>query len=89
MRQVAPGDKVTHVGELAGADERAVLWIPGDGDAPILSVSAGEEEPLERYQTANAGLHYLLWRNVRLMGEAGYDIERERTGFTLGTVLAF
>jgi hypothetical protein len=62
-------------------------WI--DGDAPIISVSAGEEEPLERYHTANAGLHYLLWRNVRLMGEAGYDIERERTRFTLGTVLAF
>jgi hypothetical protein len=62
-------------------------WI--DADAPIVSLRAGEDEPLERYHSANAGLHYLLWRNVRLMGEAGYDIERERTRFTFGTVLAF
>jgi hypothetical protein len=62
-------------------------WI--DADAPIVSIGAGEDEPLQRYQTANAGLHYLLWRNVRLMGEAGYDIERERTRFTFGTIMAF
>lgn len=62
-------------------------WI--DADAPIVRLGAGEDEPLETYQTANAGLHYLLWRNVRLMGEAMYDIERERTRFTFGTVMAF
>lgn len=62
-------------------------WI--DADAPIIRLGAGEDEPLETYQTASAGLHYLLWRNVRLTGEAMYDIERERTRFTFGTVLAF
>ena len=35
LRFQPPGDKVIPVGGLAGADERAVLWIPGDGDAPI------------------------------------------------------
>jgi hypothetical protein len=62
-------------------------WI--DADAPISRLGAGEDAPLQTYQTANAGLHYLLWRNVRLMGEAMYDIERERTRFTFGTVMAF
>jgi hypothetical protein len=62
-------------------------WI--DADAPIVSVRAGETAPLQKYQTAAAGLHYLLWRNVRLMGEAMYDIERERTRLAFGTVLAF
>ena len=62
-------------------------WI--DADAPIVTLRMSEAEPVARYQTANAGLHYLLRRNVRLMGEVGYDIERERTRLALGTVLAF
>lgn len=62
-------------------------WI--DADAPVVSLNMSEAEPFDRYQTANAGLHYLLRRNVRLMGEVGYDIERERTRLALGTVLAF
>lgn len=62
-------------------------WI--DADEPIIRLNAGDDEPLETYQTVNAGLHYLLWRNVRLMGEAMYDVERERTRFTFGTVMAF
>lgn len=59
-------------------------WI--DADAPVAVLNG---QVLERYQTANAGIHYLLWRNVRLMGELGYDIESERTRFTFGTVMAF
>ena len=61
-------------------------WI--DAHATIVRL-AGEDEPIETYQTASAGIHYLLWRNVRLMGEAMYDLERERTRFTFGTVMAF
>jgi hypothetical protein len=62
-------------------------WI--DSDAALVSVRSGEEDLLRRYHGASAGLHYLLQRNVRLTGEAGYDIENERTRFTVGTVLAF
>ncbi|HEX6308167.1 MAG TPA: hypothetical protein VFZ69_08270 [Longimicrobiales bacterium] len=62
-------------------------WI--DADAPIVSLRSGEDAPLARYHTVSAGLHYLLWRNVRLMGETGYDIEAERTRFTVGATLAF
>jgi len=75
-----------------GADGRWAIaglynWI--DADAPIVSVRAGEDEPLARYHTAAAGIHYLLRRNVRVMAEAGYDIEAERSRFTIGTTLAF
>ena len=64
-----------------------------DSDRPVVSLEVGEQDVapgyLSRYQTAAAGLHYLFKRNVRLMGEAGWDLEREQMRFTLGTVLAF
>jgi hypothetical protein len=65
-------------------------WI--DADAPLLSLRLGSEGEAgfsQRYHSAAAGLHYLLHRNVRFMGEAAYDIEQERTRLTIGTVLAF
>ncbi|HEX6134702.1 MAG TPA: hypothetical protein VFZ24_12100 [Longimicrobiales bacterium] len=62
-------------------------WI--DADAPVVSLRSGEDSPLARYHSVSGGLHYLLWRNVRLMGETGYDIEAERTRFTVGATLAF
>jgi hypothetical protein len=66
-------------------------WI--DADAPLLSMRLGHGEGTggftQRYHSASAGLHYLLHRNVRLMGETGFDIERERTRFTAGVVMAF
>ncbi len=63
-------------------------WI--DADSTVIRLSTGDgDELLQTYQTASAGVHYLLWRNLRLMGEAMYDVERERTRFTFGTVVAF
>jgi hypothetical protein len=62
-------------------------WI--DADAPIVSIRMSEAEPRARYHSASAGLHYLLWRNLRLLGEAGYDIDQERTRLTFGAVMAF
>lgn len=62
-------------------------WI--DSDAALVSLRAGEDDLLQRYHSAAAGVHYLLRRNVRLTGEAGYDIDAERTRLTVGTVLAF
>jgi hypothetical protein len=62
-------------------------WI--DSEAPLVSVRIGEEEPFARFHSVGAGLHYALRRNVRLTGEAGYDIESTRSRITFGTVLAF
>lgn len=79
-----------------GADSRWTIaglynWI--DADAPLLSMRLGAADETSgftrRYHSVSGGLHYLAWRNVRLMGEAGYDIERERTRLTAGVVMAF
>lgn len=62
-------------------------WI--DSDAPVFTVRQGEENPLSRYQTVSGSLHYLMRRNVRVMGEIGYDVEAERPRFTVGTFMAW
>jgi hypothetical protein len=66
-------------------------WI--DSDRPVVSLRLGEQNQgdgyLSRYQTGSAGVHYLYRRNVRLLGEAGWDFEREQMRFVLGTMLAF
>lgn len=79
-----------------GADSRWTFaglfnWI--EADEPLVSLRLGDADDtggfVERYRSAAAGAHYLLRRNVRLMGEVGYDLERERTRFTTGVVMAF
>jgi hypothetical protein len=66
-------------------------WI--DSDRPVVSLRLGEQNVgsgyLSTYQTASAGLHYLHRRNVRMMGELGWDLEREQMRLVLGTMLAF
>jgi hypothetical protein len=66
-------------------------WI--DADRPLLSLRVGEQDTasgfLQRYHEASGGMHYLLQRNVRLMGEAGWDLERKRPRFTTGVTLAW
>jgi hypothetical protein len=59
----------------------------------VVSLRLGEQETdvgyLERYHTASLGAHYLLERNVRLLGEAGWDFELDRARFVTGFTLAF
>jgi hypothetical protein len=63
-----------------------------EADAPVVSLRLGEEDSadgfLRRYRMGSLGLHYVLRRNVRLMGEGAWDFEAERarlvTGFTVG-----
>jgi hypothetical protein len=83
------------VGPL-GADGRWYVtglynWI--DADRPLLSLRIGEQDTsagfLQRYHTASGGVHYLINRNVRLLGEAGWDLEREKPRFTTGVTLAW
>lgn len=69
------------------------LWNWIEADAPVVSLRVGEQETapgyLTRYNTGGAGLHYLLRRNVRLMGEGGWDFERDQARLITGVVLAF
>ena len=66
-------------------------WI--DSDRPVVSLRLGEQDEsvgyLSTYNTVSTGAHYLYKRNIRLMGELGWDIEREQARFILGTMLAF
>ena len=66
-------------------------WI--DADAPVVSLRLGEQAStpgfLSRYETGTLGLHYLLRRNVRLIGEAGWDFQRDQGRLIAGTMVAF
>ena len=59
----------------------------------MVSLRLGEQDQgvgyLSTYNTFAAGAHYLYKRNIRLMGELGWDVEREQARFILGTMLAF
>jgi hypothetical protein len=93
---IADSDVDAAFGELvfspAGATGRwhlAALYNWIDSDAPIFTVRAGEDAPLAHYESASGSVHYLLHRNVRLLTEVGYDLERERTRLTIGGVFAW
>jgi hypothetical protein len=66
-------------------------WI--DADREVVSLRLGEQtrDPpyVSAYRTAAAGVHYLYRRNIRMMGEAGWDFEREQARLILGTMVAF
>ena len=64
-----------------------------DGSQRIVSLRLGEQGTaegfLKRYVTAGIGLHYLLRRNVRLLGEGSWDVEREQARLVTGFSTAF
>ena len=80
-----------------------VIWMPKpdsrwyalalynriDCNQPLLNVRLGATGNLERYQTITGGLGWVWQRNVRVMGEATWDTEREAARWTLGLVTAF
>lgn len=69
------------------------LWNWIQADRPVVSLRLGEQdteqEYLERYHTFSGGVHWLLARNLRLMGEATWDFERESARFTTGVIAAW
>jgi len=71
----------------------AGLWNYVDANAPVVSLRLGEQSQtppyLTRYHTGGVGLHYLLRRNVRLLGESAWDFERDQARLVSGIVLAF
>jgi hypothetical protein len=62
-------------------------------DAPVVSLRLGEQADavpyLDDYRTLSLGAHYLLRRNVRLTGEAGWGFHDERARLVAGFVTAF
>lgn len=66
-------------------------WV--DSDKPVVALGVGESETapgyLKRYQTVSGGVHYVFKRNVRMMLELGWDVERQRASLATGTIVAF
>jgi hypothetical protein len=66
-------------------------WI--DSDEPVVSLRLGEQDSspgyLKRYRTTSVGAHYMLRRNVRLLGETAWDFDLDRARFVTGFNLAF
>ena len=62
-------------------------------DDPVISLRLGEQDTplgyLRRYQTGAVAAHYLWKRNVRVMGELGWDFESDRARITTGIVTGF
>jgi len=64
-----------------------VNWI--ESDAPVFTIRQGEDAPLDSYRTVALGANYVLRRNLRLLFEPQYDLDRERARLTLGFTAAF
>jgi hypothetical protein len=68
-----------------------VNWI--SADAPVMSLRLGEQGGtppyLDSYRTASAGLHYILRRNVRLLGEGIWNFDQDALRLVTGFTVAF
>lgn len=58
-------------------------------DRPYLDIRVGGPAGIMRYETATAGLGYLVMRNFKISAEGTWDMELERTRWTFGIVTAF
>lgn len=58
-------------------------------DRPYLDVRLGGPAGVRRYESATAGIGYLVMRNFRFSAEGTWDMEQERTRWSLGVVTAF
>lgn len=56
---------------------------------PLLNVRLGGPANVTRHETISGGLGHLARRNIRVTGEAAYDLEQEEGRFTLGVIAAF
>ena len=64
-----------------------------EADRPVVSLRVGEQSDadgfLRKYVAAGFGAHYLLRRNVRLLGEGMWDVPREQARFVAGLSAGF
>ncbi len=65
------------------------LYNRVEADRPIFTLRVGEPGYLSLYESAGVTAHYLLSRNLRVMGEANRDLSLNRFRFTMGVVTAF
>lgn len=66
-------------------------WV--DSDRQVVSLDVGEQEDdppfLSQYRSVAGGVHWLYHRNIRLMGEVGWDLDRDQARIIFGTVMGF
>ncbi len=64
-----------------------------DSDRQVFRLRLGEQNRgvgyLDSYETLAFGAHYFQARNLRFMGEVGWDFVAERMRFTTGVITAF
>lgn len=65
------------------------LYNRVEADRPVFTLRVGEPGYLSLYESAGVSAHYLLARNLRIMGEANRDLRANRFRFTTGVVTAF
>ena len=58
-------------------------------DKPLLNVRLGGPANITKHESISGGVGHLLRRNVRLTGEAAYDMELDAGRVTLGIIAAF
>jgi hypothetical protein len=62
-------------------------------DGPVASLRLGEQSSppgfVSRYETISGAAHFVYRRNLRMMGEAIWDMERKQGRFLVGIVSAF
>jgi hypothetical protein len=78
---------------LAGRWYVSALGNYIEADRPVVSLRLGEQLDapgyLQKYRVGSLGLHYLLRRNVRLLGEGSWNFEAEQARLITGFTLAF
>ena len=76
-----------------GAWHFTVLYNLIDANREVFRLRLGEQNRgvgyLDAYETLALGAHYLKARNLRFMGEVGWDFNAERARFTTGVITAF
>ena len=87
------GEALFWPGGAAGRWYFSALGNYVEANRPVVSLRLGEQATpevfLQRYVTAGFGVHYLLRRNVRLLGEGSWDFEQEQARLVTGFSTAF
>ncbi len=69
------------------------LWNWVDASAPVVSLRLGEQLRgsgyVDRFHNAGVGAHYVLYRNLRVLGESTWDFELDQMRFVTGVSMAF
>jgi hypothetical protein len=67
----------------------SALWNWIEASDPVVSLRLTDQVFIKRYNVLSLNGSYLVWRNVRFVGEIAGDFERDQARITLGVVTAF